>query len=187
MTVLFQKTPTLHKKLCQHVTPTRNERFFDKHELIVSKTDPKGRITYANSVFLRVAVLSQAQIIGAAHSIIRHPDMPRAVFKKMWDRLAQGREIFAYVKNMASNGDFYWTIAHVTPSRDEQGILTGFHSNRRVPARSSVSVIAELYDKLLKIECGATSRKVGLEKSEQALRTILQERGMEYDKFVFSI
>ena len=71
--------------------------------------------------------------MGQPHSIIRHPDMPRAVFKLLWDTVIEGREIFAYVKNKAKNGDFYWVFAHVTPSYDNDRRIIGFHSNRRVP------------------------------------------------------
>ena len=73
------------------LSPTGRERVFDKDEIIVSKTDVTGKITYANHVFLRVSGYSEADCIGAPHSMIRHPDMPRAVFKYAWDRLLAGR------------------------------------------------------------------------------------------------
>ena len=94
------------------------ERFFDKDEIIVSKTDLKGRMTYCNDVFLRIAGYTEQELLGQPHSIIRHPDMPRCVFKLLWDTIGAGKEIFAYVINRAKNGDHYWVLAHVTPSRD---------------------------------------------------------------------
>src|SRR5208337_1146296 len=111
------------------VTPTTTERFFNTDDIIVSKTDLTGRITYANKVFCDICGYSEAELVGAQHSIIRHPDMPRAVFKLLWDTIQEGREIFAYVKNMAKNGDYYWVFAHATPSYDAAGRIIGFHSS----------------------------------------------------------
>ncbi len=98
------------------IQPTGIERTFKEDEIIVSKTDLKGIITYANRTFLDVALYREDEVLGMPHSIIRHPDMPRCVFKLLWDTIEEGNEIIAYVKNMAKNGDFYWVFAHVTPT-----------------------------------------------------------------------
>ena len=98
------------------MSPSNRESPFDENEIIVSKTDTRGRITYANDVFSRVSRFGVAELLGAPHSIIRHPDMPRCVFKLLWDTIQAKQEIFAYVVNMAKNGDHYWVFAHVTPS-----------------------------------------------------------------------
>ena len=103
------------------IQPSGRERRFDADEIIVSKTDATGRITYVNDVFCRVALYDEAELVGQPHSIIRHPDMPRCVFKLLWDTVERGEEIFAFVKNMAKNGDHYWVLAHVTPTVDAQG------------------------------------------------------------------
>ncbi len=116
---------------------TGRERFFDQDEIIVSKTDLKGHIQYANRVFMRVGAFEDREVMGAPHSILRHPDMPRCVFKLLWDRIQEGHELFAYVLNRANNGDHYWVLAHVTPSFDGSGNLNGYHSNRRVPNRET--------------------------------------------------
>ncbi|MBL8654295.1 MAG: PAS domain-containing protein, partial [Alphaproteobacteria bacterium] len=79
------RSPTVTK---YSYTPTGRERHFGKDEVIVSKTDPKGKITYGNDVFERMAGYSEAEYLGAPHSILRHPDMPRCVFKLLWDRIA---------------------------------------------------------------------------------------------------
>lgn len=113
-------------------------------ELIVSKTDLKGRITYANDVFLRVANLAPREALGAPHSLIRHPDMPRCVFKLLWDTIESGEEIFAYVINLAGNGDHYWVFAHVTPSFDASGRMVGYHSNRRRPSAEQIAKIVPI-------------------------------------------
>src|ERR1017187_6768808 len=84
---------------------TGKERFFGEEEIFVSKTDLKGHITYANEVFLRVAGYDEEEVLGQPHSMIRHPAMPRCVFKLLWDQIQVGREIFAYVVNRAKTGD----------------------------------------------------------------------------------
>ncbi|MDP6473599.1 MAG: PAS domain-containing protein [Alphaproteobacteria bacterium] len=178
---------TLKRKLASTVAPSGRERFFGEDDIIVSKTDIRGHITYANDIFLNVALMRENQAIGAPHSVIRHPDMPRAVFKLLWDTLEAGNEIFAYVKNMALNGDHYWVFAHATPSFDDKGTIIGYHSNRRVPDRPAVEFISGLYDSLLAEEQGHTDRKQGMEASFQMLVDILKEKGVSYDEFVFSL
>lgn len=167
--------------------PTQVERTFHDDEIIVSKTDAKGIITYANDVFLRVSGYTERELVGQPHSIVRHPDMPRAVFKLLWDTLAGGQEIFAYVKNMASNGDYYWVLAHVTPSRDRHGRMTGYHSNRRTPYRDVLPMVTDLYQTLLQEERRHRDRRAGLAASCDLLRRTLAARGMDYEQFVFSL
>ena len=128
-----KETRAKRRKITRHTQPTGNERTFGRDEVIVSKTDAKGVITYANRTFMKVAGFEEDELLGAPHSIIRHPDMPRCVFKLLWDTLAAGREIFAYVVNMAKNGDHYWVFAHVTPSIGLSGDLLGYHSNPSRP------------------------------------------------------
>ena len=120
------------------VSLTGVERTFGTDEIIVSKTDTKGRIIYANEVFLRLAGFSEREIIGQPHSIIRHPAMPRCVFKLLWDTISSGKECFAYVLNRSKNGDHYWVLAHVTPTFDSKGTIVSYHSNRRNPRRDNL-------------------------------------------------
>jgi PAS domain S-box-containing protein len=169
------------------VQPTGRESFFDADEFIVSKTDIKGRITYANDVFLRMAKLTEKEAIGAPHSVIRHPDMPRSIFKFLWDQILSGKELFAYVVNLAANGDHYWVFAHVTPSRDESGNIIGFHSNRRKPDPAQVAKIQPLYRELLAIESQHSDRKEGLARATAKLAATIQSTGMSYDEFIFTV
>ena len=169
------------------ITPTGRESSFGEHELIVTKTDLKGRITYANDVFLRVSHLTLKGALGQPHSIIRHPEMPRAIFKLLWETIEAKREIFAYVVNLATNGDHYWVFAHVTPSLDGQGNITGYHSNRRKPRPEQVARIGSLYRTLLEAERQPANRKDGLVRSTELLHNMLRERGVAYDEFIFSV
>lgn len=169
------------------VTPTTVERFFDPGELIVSKTDLKGRITYANRVFCQIAGYRESELLGQPHSIIRHPDMPRAVFKLLWDTVLAGHEIFAYVKNMAKNGDFYWVFAHVTPSFDAAGNMVAFHSNRRVPSRQAIAAIEPIYAEVLAVEAQHRNGKDQLDAGFERLLAFVESTNKPYDELVLSL
>ena len=160
---------------------------FSPDEVIVSKTDKSGKLLYANDVFCRVAEMSTDEVIGKPHNLIRHPDMPRVIFKLLWDTISKGEEIFAYVKNRSKSGKYYWVIAHVTPSYDAQGQINGYHSNRRSPTRSAIDKISEIYKQLLNEESKHSNRKEGLEASEAMLHKMLDDAGMTYSEFVWSL
>ena len=183
----FQNQQPLNRKFSQYVTLSGIERTFPESDVIVTKTDLKGRITYANQVFCDIAGITEFEALGAPHSFLRHPDMPRCVFKLLWDQIGAGKEIFAYVVNMASNGDHYWVFAHVTPTFDERGTITGYHSNRRLPERRIIASIEPLYHTLKSIEDGALDRNKGMQASTAKLFEILNDKGVGYDEFIFSL
>lgn len=167
--------------------PTGMERMFGADEVIVSKTDTKGRLTYCNDVFCRISAYPESDLIGQPHNIIRHPDMPRGVFKLLWDTLEQGREIFAYVVNLAADGAHYWVLAHVTPSTDATGHTVGYHSNRRLPAQGAIREVEPIYRTLLTQEAtharGPQAAAAGL----GALERILSEQSTTYEEWVWDI
>ncbi|MEZ5400071.1 MAG: PAS domain-containing protein [Bryobacteraceae bacterium] len=167
--------------------PTGREIVFGEEEIIVSKTDPRGVITYANPVFIRVAGYTEEELLGKAHNIVRHPDMPRCVFDLMWAQLKAGREIFAYVKNMARNGDHYWVHAHVTPTFDESGMITNYHSNRRRPDRSVVTKVEPIYRRLCEEERNQPGPRQALEAGRGMLESMLKNAGVTYDQLVWSL
>jgi PAS domain S-box-containing protein len=166
---------------------TGKEIKFGEEEVIVSKTDLHGVITYANDIFIRVSGYSSRELIGAPHSILRHPEMPRCVFKALWDTIQLGKEIFAYVNNMTKNGDFYWVFAHVTPSFDSSGNIIGYHSNRRVPYDDALPKIKKVYSLLSEEERKHSDPRKGLESSYALLANLLQEQQQSYDQFVMSL
>jgi len=171
-----------------HRPLTGVERTFGDDEVIVTKTDTGGRITYANRTFLRIAALTERQSLGAPHNIIRHPDMPRCVFKLLWDTIGQGRECFAYVLNRAWNGDHYWVFAHVTPSFDGAGRISAYHSNRRTADRRIVTdIITPLYRSLLAEERRHARQREGMLAGEAMLMGLLRDKGVSYDQLVFSL
>lgn len=167
---------------------TGREKTFDVDDIIVSKTDLTGKITYGNRTFYRMAGLAEKECLGIQHNLIRHPDMPRAVFELLWNTIKAGEEIFAYVLNRSKNGDHYWVFAHVTPSFDASGNVSGYHSNRRVPNRQVLNEhIIPLYKTLMDVEKSASSPKVGLAASYQAVVDLLTENKVGFNQFMFSL
>jgi len=166
---------------------TNHERTFPEGNVIVSKTDLKGIITYVNQTFMDISGYSEDELLGQPHNIIRHPDMPRCVFKLMWDTLIDKQEIFAYVKNLAKNGDHYWVFAHVTPSFDSAGRAVGYHSNRRVPERRCVELFENVYRQLRTEESKHSDPKRGMESAGQLLLRMMSDKQTTYDEFVFTL
>lgn len=170
-----------------NVTPVNEAIQFGHDEIIVSKTDLKGRLLYANDVFCRVAEMSTREVIGQPHSIIRHPDMPRIIFKFLWDAISAGEEIFAYVKNMSKTGKYYWVIAHVTPSFDGGGNVTGYHSTRRTPSDKALSKIIPLYQQLTSEEGRHNNGKDALAASMSFFQNMLDNNNQTYSEFIWAV
>ena len=179
MTAATRTAPPVHL--------TGVELRFDPDEIIVSKTDLKGRITYSNRPFLRLAQCSEDEILGAPHSIIRHPHMPSCMFQLLWDTVSAGEEIFAYIVNRSKRGDHYWVLAHVTPTFGTNGEILGYHSNRRCPSRKAVEAATELYRELRAIELAAPSMSSGRKQATARLQEILASAGQSYSQFIFAL
>lgn len=175
---------TSNKTLHQHLTGV--ERNFNDDEIIVSKTDARGIMVYANNVFLSISGYAEDELIGKPHSVIRHPHMPRCIFKLLWDTIKAGNEVFAYVMNRCKNGDHYWVFAHVTPTMGRQGEIVGYHSSRRVARREALDIIIPLYARLLEIEEQHDGR-TGLEQSSLCLNDLLKKKGLAYDQFIINL
>lgn len=155
---------------------------FEQNEFIVSKTDTQGKITYGNELFMKMAGYSENELIGVAHNIIRHPDMPKVVFKLLWNEIALGKEVNAYVINRSKNGDFYWVLANVSPSYDAGGNIIGYYSVRRKPSLEAIEIIKPLYKKLL-----SAQNNGGIQASEKLFNDVLAQNGGRYDAFVLSL
>ena len=170
----------------QPMTPTLVEKIMRDDDFIVSKTDPTGRITYGNRIFIEFSGYTESELLGTQHNIIRHPDMPRAVFKLLWDTIQAKRECNAYVKNMAKDGSFYWVFANVTPNLDHAGNITGYFSVRRKPKASAVATVTGLYRAMLDAERRAGA-KDAIAASTKILTDLLTEKAMSYDELVLAI
>lgn len=168
------------------IVPSQKERVMREEDFLVSKTDLKGRITYGNRTFIEFSGYSEAELLGKQHNIVRHPDMPRGVFKYLWDAMMQKRECFAYVKNMSKDGGYYWVFANVTPSMNAQGQLDGFFSVRRKPKPQAIAAVSRLYEQMLNRESQAGS-KDACAASLALLQDVLNDKGVDYDSFILSI
>lgn len=171
----------------QRPTPTTTERSFAENEIIVSKTDLKGRLLYVNDVFCHVGLYEETDVLGQQHSIVRHPDMPRSVFHLLWQRIQSGREIFAYVKNMACTGEYYWTLSHLTPHFDGNRRIDSYQCFRRAVSADSVAAADEVYEELRLIERNTSTQEHGIAASRQRLEGIMSRLGMDYDQWVLSL
>jgi PAS domain S-box-containing protein len=166
--------------------PTQQERLMRDDDFIISKTDLKGRITYCNRIFIEYSGFDEHELLGAQHNIVRHPDMPRGVFKFLWDTLEAKKECFAYVKNMSKDGSFYWVMANVTPNLTAQGAVEGYFSVRRKPGRGAVSALSDVYKLMLDEERRAGPRDA-CAASIALLTSVLNQKGVSYEKFILSI
>lgn len=171
----------------QHIQPTGVARTFGVDEFIVSKTDLKGRITYANDVFAKVSGYQPQELLGQPHNIVRHPDTPAGLFKILWDHLKRGDEIFAYLNNLASNGDHYWVLAHVSPTVNSAGTITGYHSNRRLPEPGAIATITQVYSRMRAAERGMHRTTDAAQAGADVLVQELSERGQTYSEFIWDL
>jgi PAS domain S-box-containing protein len=153
-----------------------------ENDFIVSKTDLSGNITYTNKIFMDMSEYSESELLGKPHNIIRHPNMPKAVFKLLWDMVKNGDEIFAYVINRTKNGNDYWVYANITPSKDENGKTIGYYSVRRKPNPNALKIIEPIYEKMLSAE-----KKSGVNASTKILTDLLFEKGVSYNELIISI
>lgn len=155
------------------------EVVFSKKKFIVSKTDVDGIILFVNKNFCEVSGYTQSELVGEPHSVLRHPDMPKAIFYMLWKSLLSGMEISAVVKNLAKSGEYYWVIADFSMKRDKYGKLESFSSFRRIASKEVIEVMQILYAEMLLVE-----RKKGIEGSLRYLENFLEEKNMSYEEFL---
>lgn len=157
-------------------------REMHKDDFIVSKTDKKGHITYINKIFMKMAEYTEEELMGKPHSIIRHEDMPKAVFKYLWKTIENKQECFAFVINKTKQNNSYWVFANITPSFDVRGNVIGYYSVRRRPNELALETIVPLYQEMLKVE-----KSGGVDASLKVLTDILEEKGVSYDELIISL
>lgn len=133
------------------ITPV-DEEYMVEGDVIISQTDTKGIITYANRAFCKVSGYKADELVGEPHNIIRHPDMPKAAFAKMWETIAGGQAWNGLVKNMRKDGLFYWVETEILPVKDEDGAITGYIAARKEASRKDINETLETYKKMLESE-----------------------------------
>lgn len=167
-------------------TPLDASRDFDIDEMFFSTTDGKGIIRAGNHVFERVSAYDRSELVGHAHNIIRHPDMPRSVFRLVWKHLLEGEPVAGFIKNLAKDGRYYWVVAHLTP------IEGGFLSVRFKPSSALLPVVERVYREMVACEQAAEvrglSRDAAMSESEASLGAALRSHGFDsYDAFMRSM
>lgn len=164
-------------------TPIDREVQWDKTKTLISETDVKGTITNVNDVFCAVAHYSASELIGQPHNLIRHPDMPKLIFKLLWDNLKVGNNFVGVIKNLAKTGEYYWVVTDFEMRRDAMGNITHYIGRHKsVPEAAINNYLAPFYESLLKME-----KIGGVELSSRFFKNYLTKQGKDYIDFVISI
>jgi PAS domain S-box-containing protein len=164
------------KEMTKRPIPIDKEVSWDKTQTIMSKTDLYGTIEYANEVFVDVSGYEDYELMAQPHNMVRHPDMPKVVFKVLWENIQKGNQFHGIVKNLAKSGRYYWVITNFEYSRDENGNIINYIARRKaVPQDVITKHIEPLYKKLLLIEEAS-----GVVASEKYLIGFLEEKGLSY-------
>ncbi len=163
-------------------TPIDQEILIPDEEVLISVTDPKGIITEVNDVFCEVAGYSTEELVGASHNVIRHPDMPKVMFKIVWEHIKDRENVMALVKNLAKDGRYYWILTDFVTKVNASRQVVNYTAYRRPICKDVQNAIIPLYKALNAIEDVA-----GMETSEKFLNEYLENKGMTYDEMIEDI
>ena len=167
--------------------PNNQEIVMRDDDFIVSKTDTVGKLTYCNPIFIEFSGFSEAELLGQQHNIVRHPDMPRAVFALLWQTIRNGDEFMGYVKNLCKDGSYYWVFATVTPSvKPNTKEVIGYFSVRRKPDKLKQRIIENLYREMLNAEKSA-NRAHAIDAGMAVLQNALHSAGKDYREFILTL
>ncbi len=171
------------KREFQKPAAKEEEILLDPKKYLLSKTDAHGNIEYCNSYFTQVSGYREEELIGKPHNIVRHPDMPGALFYMLWENLHSRKNMYIVVKNMAKDGRYYWIATDfnikVNKAIDE---LEGFFAYQQAAPKHAVERLEPLYQTLHRIE-----KESGLEASVKYLTNYLKDQGQTYDQFIDDI
>lgn len=162
--------------------PIDNEIILDPSKVIMSKTDAKGVIQYANNYFMQICGYEVYELMGKPHNVIRHPDMPKLIFKLMWERLHKGENIKAAVKNLAKDGSYYWVITSFETKYDDDGYIISHYARRKAIPYVAKNSFQKLYAKIISIENSS-----GIESAEKYFIGMLENSEQTYDEFFLSV
>ena len=144
---------TYHDGTTCTVHVTEREIAYPDGRLIISRTDLNGLITHCNEAFVELSCYTKKELIGQSHTLLRHPDMPKAPFKDLWETLSAGKKWNGYVKNLSKDGSHYWVYATSVPNI-RNGKAVGYTSVRRKPSRKKIEEITALYREWVAAERG---------------------------------
>jgi PAS domain S-box-containing protein len=167
----------------QRPEPVNQEIILDPEKTILSKTDKKGIILYANDYFVEICGYSVGELMGKPHNIIRHPDMPKVVFELLWQRILNKKNIHAVVKNLAKDGRYYWVVTDFTvDANPATGNIVGLYAHRKAAPRHIIDQVEKVYKNLLEIE-----KSAGFAASLRFFVGYLEEKEMDYDQWIASL
>lgn len=173
----------MSEEITNRPTPINREVVWDKTKTIISTTDKYGTITDVNQTFIDVCGYSASELLGKPHNIIRHPDMPKIIFKITWDNILAGRNFHAIIKNLAKSGEYYWVITDFEVGRNIMGeVVTIMARRRAVPQYVITDHIEPLYQTLLKLE-----KIGGMELSNRYFKGFLEKQGKSYIEYIMDI
>ncbi len=160
--------------------PTGKEIKLSTHKYIVSRTDPKGKILYANDYFSQISGYKEFELVGAPHNIVRHPDMPKAIFYLLWEHIQKGQNVSAVIKNLAKNGDHYWVVTDFEIRRSPTTkAITQYVAFRHAVSKSVLKEVEPLYAEMLRIE-----QREGMAASIDYLNRFLADKHMNYNQYI---
>jgi len=152
--------------------PINEEIELENNIYIESDTDTKGIITYVNDYFTEISRYTREELIGQPHSIVRHPDMPKILFKILWNRIENGHNFIAAIKNLAKDGRYYWVFTDFEVLKDEMGTVIGYKASRKKISKHVTDFLDDIYKKLVTLE-----QEGGIEASEKYLTDFLKSHG----------
>lgn len=142
---------TITGNIIQIPNPIDEEVVFEG-SVMITETDTKGIITYANRAFREMTGYTKEELIGSPHNINRHPDMPKVAFKELWDTIKEGHYWEGYVKNLRSDGKYYLVLVFIKPKKDAKGNIIGYIAGRKLPEATMVDKVFTHYKFLLEEE-----------------------------------
>ncbi len=162
--------------------PIDEEIIIPDEEVLISVTDPKGFIIETNDIFTKISGYSEDELIGSSHNIIRHPDMPKIMFKIVWDHIMDKENVMAVVKNLAKDGKYYWVVTDFVTRVDADRNIINYTAYRRPVHDKVKQAVIPLYKALCAIEDVA-----GIDASERFLNNYFEDRDTNYDDMIEEI
>ncbi len=159
-----------------------SELVLEDDVLITSKTDLKGNVLYCNQSFLDYAEYVEDEVLFKSHSIVRHEDMPKCVFKILWEYIRDGKEVFAFVKNKTKYNNFYWVFANITPNYNQSNQVIGYYSVRRKANKKAIDIISSIYAEALNIE-----KREGVKKSYDFIMSKAYSENLSYNNLIMKL
>jgi PAS domain S-box-containing protein len=157
--------------------PIDVEVVLDPSKVIMSKTNKRGIILYVNDYFCEIAKYNRKELLGSPHNIIRHPDMPKVIFKLLWDKLKKGENLYAVVKNLTKDGSYYWVVTKFETTYDNKGNILAHYARRKAIPDKIKEISSVIYDKIRKIE------EIDEQVAEDTFFEILKSYNLTYDDF----